>query len=116
VAKKPFNILSWGIFFVLVALSLALSASGLIGLSEVPSVVVALTGIWIVVLAGLQTGRQEKYGRSTFSTFSWGVLTSTLGLVWFLYIRQIFVNYLPVIFLLVFGILIIVAALRGWKK
>jgi hypothetical protein len=36
--------------------------------------------------------------------------------VWFFFIRQIFVSYLPVIFLVVFGILIIVAALRSWKK
>jgi hypothetical protein len=115
-AKRPFNLLSYGVFFVLVALSLALSAVGLIGLVEVPSVVIALTGIWIIVLAGLQIGRTEKYGRSTFSTFSWGVLISTLGLVWFLFNRQILVNYLPVIFLLVIGILIIAAALRYWKK
>jgi len=69
-----------------------------------------------MVLAGLQIGRQEKYGRSTFSTFSWGIINSTLGLVWFLFIRQILINYLPVIFLLVIGILIIAAALRYWKK
>jgi hypothetical protein len=91
-------------------------AAGLIGLFEVPSIIIALSGIWIIVLAGLQTGRQEKYGRSAFSTFSWGIIISTLGLVWFLYIRQILVAYLPVIFLLVFGIIIIVAALRYWKK
>ena len=115
-ANKPFNLLSYGVFFILVALSLALSAAGLIGLVEVPSVVIALTGVWIIVLAGLQTGRQEKYGRSTFSTFSWGIIISTLGLVWFLFIRQILINYLPVIFLLVIGILIIAAALRYWKK
>jgi hypothetical protein len=116
VAKKPYGLLSYGVFFVLVASSLAMSAVGLIGLVEVPSVVIALTGIWIIVLAGLQTGRQDKYGRSTFSIFSWGVLISTLGLVWFLFNRQILVSYLPVIFLFVIGILIIVAALRYGKK
>ena len=115
-AKIPFGLLSFGIFIILLAMSLALSAVGLIGLFEVPSIVIALSGVWIIVLAGLQTGKTEKYGRSAFSTFSWGVLISTLGLVWFLFNRQVLVNYLPVVFLLVIGILIIVAALRYWKK
>jgi hypothetical protein len=115
-AEKPYGLLSYGVFFVLVALSLALFAMGLVGLLEVPSIIITLSGIWIIVLAGLQTGKQDKYGRSAFSTFSWGTIIATLGLVWFLYIRQILVAYLPVIFLLVFGIIIIVAALRHQKK
>lgn len=115
-AKKPLGLLSFGVFFVLIALTLAMSALGVIGLVEVPSLVIALSGVWIIVLAGIQIGRTEKYGRSAFSTFSWGVLISVLGLAWFLYIRQILVNFLPVILLLALGTLIIVAALRYWKK
>jgi len=116
VAKKPFELLSIGVFIILIALSLAMFALGVIGLVEVPSLVIALSGVWIMVLSGIQTGRTEKYGRSAFSTFSWGVLISVLGLAWFLYIRQILINFLPVIFLLALGTLIIVAALRYWKK
>jgi len=114
--EKPFTLLSYGVFFIIVALCLAISVSGFIELFEVPSIVIALSGLWIIVLAILQEGKQDKYARSTFSTLSWGLIISTIGFTWFLYSRQIFVEYLPVMFLLVIGILIIIAALRHWKK
>ncbi|MBS7656544.1 MAG: hypothetical protein QXI71_02985 [Candidatus Bathyarchaeia archaeon] len=114
--ELSFSILSYGIFFVIVAVSLAFSASGFIGLLEAPSIIAMLSGLWIIALAALQQGRQDRYARSAFSIFSWGLIISTLGLTWFLYGRQFFVNYLPVLPLLVIGILAIIAALRHMKK
>jgi hypothetical protein len=116
VAKRPFDLLSFGVLVIILASCLTLSAGGLIVLVEVPSLVIALSGVWIIALAGLRMNRQEKYGRSAFSTFSWGVIISALGLVWFLLNREILVTYLPAVFLFVVGVLAIAATLRYWKK
>jgi len=116
VAKKPVGLLSFGILVLLTALGLAMWSAGLIGLAEIPSLAIALFGIWIMVLAGIRSSKTEKHERSAFSTFSWGVLISAVGTVWFLSNRQILVGYLPAIFLFVIGIMIVTAALRYWKK
>jgi len=115
-AKRPVGLLSFGLLILLLALSLAMASAGLIGFSEVPSSVIALFGVWLMVLAGVQSTKQEKHERSAFSIFSWGVFISALGIVWFLSIRQILLGYLPSVFLLVIGTLIVIAALRYWKK
>lgn len=115
-ARKPLGLLSFGVLVLLAALALAMASAGVIGFVEVPSLVIALFGVWVMGLAGIQSDKQEKHGRSAFSTLSWGVLISALGIVWFLSNRQILMGYLPSIFLFVIGILIVVAALRYWKK
>jgi len=116
VAKRPIGLLSSGIFIIILAVCLTLSAGGLIGLVEVPSLVITLFGVWIMITAGPHIGSQEKHGRSPFSIFSWGVIISALGLLWFLFNRQILASYLPAIFLYVVGVLAIAAALRHWKR
>ena len=80
-AKIPFEILSLGILVILTALGLAMWAGGLISLAEVPSLVIALFGIWIMALAGIQGNKPAGHGRGAFSTFSWGVLISAVGTV-----------------------------------
>ncbi len=115
-AKKPFDILSFGVFVLLLALSLTMWASGLIELAEAPPLVIALFGIWVMALAGMKGDKTEEHGRSAFSIFSWGVLISAFGTVWFLSYRQILSGYLPAIFLFIIGILIVAAAIRYWKK
>jgi apolipoprotein N-acyltransferase len=115
-AKIPFEILSLGILVILTALGLAMWAGGLISLAEVPSLVIALFGIWIMALAGIQGNKPAGHGRGAFSTFSWGVLISAVGTVWLLSSRQILVGYLPSFFLLIVGVLIVVAAILYWKK
>jgi len=113
---KSLELLSFGIIILLAALSLALSAAGQIGFAEVPSLVIALFGIWIMASAGIRPNKSDKQRRSAFSVFSWGVLISALGTVWFLSGRQVLVGYLPSVFLAIIGILVVVAALRYWRK
>ena len=48
-------------------------------------VVAVLSGCWIIALAGMQTGKQLKYGRGTFSIMASGAGLITLGVAWYLF-------------------------------
>jgi hypothetical protein len=115
--KKPVGVLSLGILIVALAISAAASAANiLVDVSEIFSLTLILFGSWIIVLAGIRVANPEQYGGGAFNTFSGGILITTLGVVWLLYIRALLVEYLLVALLLVVGILVVVAGIRAWRK
>lgn len=71
---------------------------------------VTLYGCWAIVLAGIRTSNPQKYERSPFSTFAWGLLLIAIGGAWFMYGTNPL--YSLVIIALVLGALAITAALR----
>jgi cobalamin synthase len=106
-------LLTIGAFFVIVVVSLLLYALPLGLLTEwwmVFALIIVLFGLWLMVLAGMQSSNPEKYGRSAFSYFGWGLLLVALGGAWFVYYYN-WVYSLALI-LLVFGALAIAAAFR----
>jgi len=115
-AKRQYGVLSYGVFIVILAICIATFAAGLIRLDEVFPLVLAFSGVWIVILAGIRATKPEKYERGAFSTFSWGTLITAVGTVWFLYVRGFAFWYLLSALLLVLGILTMAAVLRPRRK
>ena len=111
-ARIPIELLSFGVLLLIASLCLAIWASGLIGLTEVPPLTIALFGVWVMALAGMRSSATGSHKRSAFSYFAWGILISAFGTIWFLSSRQILLGYLPAILLFVIGILIVIGALR----
>ena len=115
--KKPVGVLSLGILILVLAVSIAaFAANMLVSVSEIFSLTLVLFGLWIIVLAGIRAASPEQYGGGAFNTFSGGILLTTLGVVWSLYIREMLVEYLLPASLLIIGILVAVAGIRAWRK
>jgi len=116
-SKRPVGVLSLGILILVLAVSAtAFAANILVDISEIFSLTLVLFGLWIMVLAGIRAANPEQYGGAAFNTFSGGILITTLGVVWLLYVRALLVEYLLPALLLVVGILVAVAGIRAWRK
>ena len=115
--ERPVGVLSLGILILALAVSTAAFATNiLVEISEIFSVTLILFGLWIIILAGLRAANPEGYGAGAFNTFSGGILITTLGILWLLYVRALLVEYLLPVLLLVVGILVAVAGIRAWRK
>ncbi len=115
--KRPVGVLSLGILILALAVSAtAFVTNMLIDISEIFSLTFILFGFWIIVLSGIRAANQEQYGGGAFNTFSGGILITTLGVVWLLYVRALLVEYLLPALLLIIGILVAVAGIRAWRK
>lgn len=117
-AKLPLTLLSIGVFVIIIAICLTAFASGAIGIDGIIPLILAFYGIWMMVVAGIRARIPEKYARGAFSIFAWGILFTALGGSWFLYILGPEKNLMLsiILFVAVFGILIVTAALRSWRK
>jgi len=115
--KKPVGVLSLGILILVLAVSAAAFAANLLtDMSEIFSLTLVLFGLWTMILAGIRAANPEQYGGGAFNTFSGGILITTLGVLWSLFVRELLVEYLLPAFLLVIGILVAVAGIRAWRK
>jgi hypothetical protein len=115
--KRPVGVLSLGILILVVAVSMVASATNiLVNIFEIFSLTLILFGLWVTILAGIRAANPEQYGRGAFNTASGGLLLTTLGSIWALYIREMFVEYLLPALLLIIGILVAVTGIRAWRK
>ncbi len=104
------QLLSFGVFLITIVVGILLAFTGLIGWGLFIPVIAVLSGCWIIALAGIQAGKNQKYGRGTFSTMASGAGLIILGLAWYLFgINWI---YSLVIILLAIAALAIATALR----
>jgi hypothetical protein len=72
--------------------------------------IIALSGCWLAVLAGMRHSSPRKYERGPFSTLSWGLLLVAIGGAWFMYGYGSY--YSLAIVLLALAALAIAAALK----
>ena len=115
--KRPVGVLSLGILILALAVSAAaFAAKMLVDVFEIFSLTLVVFGFWTMILAGIRAFNPEDFGGEAFNTFSGGILLTTLGVVWSLYIRELLVGYLFPALLLVVGILVAVAGIRAWRK
>ena len=115
--KRAVGVLSLGILILVIAVSMVASATNiLVNIFEMFSLTLILFGLWVTILAGIRAANPEQYGRGAFNTASGGILLTTLGVVWSLYIREMFVEYLLPALLLIIGILVAVTGIRAWRK
>jgi hypothetical protein len=105
------GLLSIGAFFVILVVSIVLGAF-VVGWLTVPPMIIALCGCWMLVLGGMQVSSPQKYGRSAFSLFGWGLLFIAVGSAWLLYSYGYDWIYSLAVVLLVLGALAIAAAFR----
>ena len=79
------QLLSFGVFLIIIVVGILLALTGVIGWGLFVPVVAVLSGCWIIALAGMQTGKQLKYGRGTFSIMASGAGLIILGVAWYLF-------------------------------
>jgi hypothetical protein len=105
------QLLSIGVFLIIVVVAILLAATGLIGnwLNFFPTVFI-LFGIWLLVLATMRAQAPMKYERSPFGTVEMGVLLMALGGAWLLFRTGWY--YSIALLLLALGVIAIVASMR----
>jgi len=116
-ARQQSDMLSLGVLLVIVAIVLiAYAAKTVTGLDQVLALIVALYGVWTIVLAGIRSGNPEKYGRGAYSTLIMGVVLTAIGGLWFLTISGMSFIITLALLLVIIGIVAVVSALPSMRK
>jgi hypothetical protein len=81
------NLLSIGVFLVIIVVSILLYQPFQIitDWTLTLPLIILLSGLWIIVLAGMRSSSAQKYELGPFGTFSWGLLLVAVGGAWYLY-------------------------------
>jgi hypothetical protein len=104
------QLLTIGVFFITVVVALLLSVIVLADWFLFIPIVLVLSGLWALALAGIRASKPQKYERGTFSTMALGLCMIAVGGAWYLFAFGWL--YSLVLILLVLGALAIAAALR----
>jgi hypothetical protein len=106
------DLLSIGVFLIILVVGILLyqPLQIIVDWTLVLPTIIALSGCWLVALAGMRSSALQKYERGAFGTLSWGLLLIAIGGAWFLYGYGWY--YSLVLVLLAFAVLAIVAALK----
>lgn len=105
------DLLSIGVFLVIIIIGIILyTPLGLIDWTLIVPLIIALSGCWIMALAGIRSRNPQKYQRGVFSTLSLGLLFAALGGAWFIYGYGWV--YSLVLVLLVVAVIAIAAAMK----
>ncbi len=109
-AEERRNLLSVGAFFIVVVVVILLYAANVFADWTLifPSIL-ALFGIWLLVLAAIRASNPQKYERGAFSTLSMGLLLVAVGGAWFLSFNLL---YSIALILAVLAVLVVAAALK----
>ena len=108
------QLLTIGVFFIVVVVAILLYAANLIGTAlNVFPVILLLFGVWMIILAALRAQSPQKYERSPFGTLEMGILLMGVGGAWLLFRTSVL--YSIALLLLILGVIAIVSALRRKK-
>jgi len=109
--------LSFGMFLIIAAvLMVAFAAGGIRRFDEAVAIIVALYGIWTMILAGIRVRNPEKYGRGAYSTLVMGVILTALGGAWVFYIEGAGIIVTVALLLVVIGILAVATAIPSFRQ
>ncbi len=64
------QLLSVGVFLIIIVVGILLAVAGVISWSLFVPVVMVLTGCWAIALGAMQAGKPQKYERGAFSTMA----------------------------------------------
>ncbi len=112
-AESKRQLLSIGVFLLIIVAVIVLFAASLVPLADVLPLILVLAGIWVLTLAVMRNQAPMKYERGAFSTLNMGLLLIAVGGAWYL----LYINWLYSIalVLLVLGAIAIAAALKRSK-
>lgn len=110
-AESRRETLSIGVFLIIIVVAIMLIATGVItDWTLIFPLVLALSGCWTLVLAGMRATNPQKYERGAFSTMGLGLILIAVGGGWYLFAFNPL--YSLALVLLVFAVLAIAVALR----
>jgi len=109
-AESGRDMLSLGVFLIIIVVGIVLFAAGLIGWTLIVPVILVLSGCWMLVLAAMRGSKPQKYAPSAFGTLSLGLFMIAVGGAWYLFAFNWL--YAIALILLVLGALAIAAASR----
>jgi hypothetical protein len=110
-AESRRQLLSIGVFFIIIVAAILLYAAQVItDWTLIFPIIFVMSGYWTLVLAALRSSSPQKYERGAFSTMGLGLLMIALGGAWYLFAYNAL--YSLALILLVLGALAIAAALR----
>jgi len=104
------QLLSFGVFLIIIVVGILLAVANIITWDLFVPVVAVLCGIWAIALAGMQSGKPQKYERGAFSTLAAGIGLIAFGAAWYLF--RFNWLYSLVVVLLLIAALAIAAALK----
>jgi hypothetical protein len=113
VSESNRNLLTIGVFILIVVVAIVFYMAGLIDWTRIVPVVLLLFGIWLLTLGVIRAGKPVKYERSSFSTIALGLIAIAAGGAWLLF--SINWLYSVIVILLVVAALVIAAALKRKK-
>jgi hypothetical protein len=81
------DILSFGVFLIIVVVGILLyqPLQVITDWTLIVPFIITLSGLWLIVLAGMRSSSPQKYEMGAFSTLSWGLAFVAIGGAWFLY-------------------------------
>lgn len=79
------TLLTIGVIFIVIAVTLLLYIVGLLSWTLIVPGVFVFSGLWILSLGIMRTNSSGKYERSGFSTMTLGLVAITVGGAWFLF-------------------------------
>ncbi len=104
------QLLTIGVFCIILVVAILLAAMQIIGWGFFVPLVLALFGVWLLVLAATRGSKSQEYERGAFSTAVMGCLLVAVGGAWHLFSYD-WLYSIAVILLVVAGAAI-AAALR----
>jgi cobalamin synthase len=109
--------LTVGVFLIIAAVLLvAFEVGSIQRLDEAVAIIIALYGVWTMVLAGIRVRNPEKYGRGAYSTLVMGVVLTALGGAWVFLIETASIIVAVAIILVVIGILAVATAIPSFRQ
>ncbi|MCK4243404.1 hypothetical protein KAX03_00840 [Candidatus Bathyarchaeota archaeon] len=114
-SKRTLVTISIGAIISILGITYALYLIQIISDQEIVPVLLAFTGLWLLILAIIRIVKPIEYGLSPFSTAWWGGVILFGGTLWFLVIEGVFkAQTVWAVSAIAFGLFIIVAGVREW--
>jgi len=114
---QRFELLSLGVLLIISSMLLVAYAALIITRpDEVISLIIVFFGVWMMILAGLKINNPEKYGRRDPVLLGAGILVTTFGGAWLIYIEGTSIIISVALLLVVIGILAVATALPSIRK
>jgi hypothetical protein len=112
-SKRQYDLLLLSVLILSLGFFSTLAAAGIIGLLETVPLTIAVMGVCLIALAVVQ---REVKSALSLDTVSWGLLMLVIGIMGFLYGRNIYSGFFIPAILIVLGLIGLMAVLRSWRK